>query len=82
MPTEHRKDYSWGRPGGRVVEFACSALAAQGFAGSNPGPGRGTTHLAMLRWHPTTGRNHNSKYTSMYQGALGGKRKNKIFKYI
>ena len=42
-----------GWPRGRVVKFACSALAAQGFAGSDPGRGHGTTRQAMLRWHPT-----------------------------
>ena len=38
-----------GWPHGRVVKFARSALAAQGFAGLNPGCGRGTAHLATLR---------------------------------
>ena len=41
-----------GRPCGRVVKFACSAAAAQGFTGSNPGHGRDTAHQAMLRRHP------------------------------
>ena len=42
-----------GRPRGWVAKFARSALVAQGFAGSNPGCRRGTTHQATLRWHPT-----------------------------
>ena len=28
------------------------ASAAQGFMGSDPGFGHGTTHQAILRWHP------------------------------
>ena len=42
-----------GRPCGRVVKFGHSTAAAQGFAGSDPGHGHGTTHQAMLRRHPT-----------------------------
>ena len=42
-----------GWPPDRVVKFVCSAMAGQGFAGSDPGPRQGTTHQAMLRWHPT-----------------------------
>ena len=41
-----------GRPHGRVVQFMCSASAAQGFAGLDPGCGHGTTHQAMLRQCP------------------------------
>ena len=37
---------------GRVVKFVCSALAAQGFLGLDPGHRHGTAHQAMLRWHP------------------------------
>ena len=47
------KDYSMGQPCGRVVKFARSALAAQGFTGSNPGCGHGTAYQAMLRRRPT-----------------------------
>ena len=43
----------WGRPGGQVVKFACSASAAQGFACSDPGCGHGTAPQAMLRLCPT-----------------------------
>ena len=43
----------WGRPHGRVVKIAHSALAARGFAGSDPGYGHGTTRQAMLRRRPT-----------------------------
>ncbi|PPV18068.1 hypothetical protein AWN78_19575 [Clostridioides difficile] len=42
-----------GWPRGRVVEFACSALAALGFAGLDPECRHGTVHQAMLKWHPT-----------------------------
>ena len=42
-----------GRPPGRVVRFARSTSAAQGFAGSDPGRGHGTARQAMLRWRPT-----------------------------
>ena len=38
---------------GRVVKFAPSVSAAQGFAGSNPGRGHGTARQAMLSQHPT-----------------------------
>ena len=62
---------------GRVVKFACFALAAQGFAGSDPGCGPRTAHQAMLRWHPTQ---HNQKdlqpkYTAMYWGLWGEEEK-------
>ena len=65
-----------------MVKFTCSASVAQGFAGSDPGRRHSTAHQAMMRWQPTC---HNwkdlqLKYTTMYQGALGRKRKNKIFK--
>ena len=42
-----------GWPRGRVVKFMHSALAAQGFTGSNPGRGHGTAHQATLRRRPT-----------------------------
>ena len=72
---------SWDQLRGRVVKFTHSASAAQGFTGSNPRHGHGTTHQAMLGWRPIC---HNQKdpqlkYTIMYQGALGRKR-NKILK--
>ena len=38
---------------GQVVEFACSASAAQGFTSLDPGHGHGTPHQALLRQHPT-----------------------------
>ena len=41
-----------GQPCGRVVKFACSAAGTQGFACSDPAHGHGSTHQAMLRWHP------------------------------
>ena len=40
---------SWGQPHGGVVKFVRSASVAQGFTGSDPGHGNGTTHPAMLR---------------------------------
>ena len=42
-----------GWPHGRVVKFARSTAAAQGFAVSDPGPRHGTAHQAMLRRRPT-----------------------------
>ena len=42
-----------GQAHGQVVKFTCSASAAQGFAGSDPGHGHDTIPQAMLRWHPT-----------------------------
>ena len=42
-----------GRPCGRVVKFARSASAAQGFSGSDNGRGPSTTHQGMLRQRPT-----------------------------
>ena len=59
-----------GRPHGRVVELERLAVAAQGFAGSDPGRGHGTAHQAMLRRRPTC---HNQKdrqlkYATMYCG--------------
>ena len=66
-----------GQPHGRVVKFARSASAAHGFTSSDPGWGHGTTHQAMLRWHPTC---HNQKDPQLkihnyVRGALGRKRK-------
>ena len=40
-------------PGGQVGMFARWALAAQGFAGSDPGHGQGTARQATLRRRPT-----------------------------
>ena len=69
--------YSRGRPHGRVVGFSRSALAAQGFASSNPGCGHGITRQAMLRRHPTC---HNWKEPQLkihnyVPGGFGRKRK-------
>ena len=57
----------------------CSAAAAQGFAGSNPGHGHGTAHQATLRWRPTC---HNWKDPQLkihnyIPGDFGSKKKNK-----
>ena len=48
---EIKKIRDWSRA--RVVKFVHSALAAHGFAGSDPGHGYGPTHQVMLRRHPT-----------------------------
>ena len=66
---------SQGPSRGRVVKFTRSTVAAQGFAGSDPGRGHGTAHQAMLRWRPTC---HNQRdlqleYTTMYWGLWGEK---------
>ena len=73
------KVFLWGRPGGRVVKIVCSTLAAQGFAGSNPGCRHSTAHQAMLRLCPTC---HNQKdpqlkYTTVHWGHLGRKSRKK-----
>ena len=45
--------YTWGWPCGQVVKFTRSTLAAQGFAGADPGRRYSTANQAMLRQHPT-----------------------------
>ena len=62
-----------GWPHGQVVKFACSFSVVQGFAGSDPGRGHGTTHQAVLRWRPTWHKQQDLQleYTTMYWGALG-----------
>ena len=74
-----KKEIFQGLARGRVVKLVRSASAAQGFAGSDPGRGQGTTHWAMLRRHPTCHhcRDPQLKYATMYWGALGRKKKNK-----
>ena len=42
--------------------------AAQGFTGSDPGHGHGTTHRATLRRHPTT------ENIQLYTGGIGGEK--------
>ena len=71
--------YSWGWPSGRVDKIVGSALAAQGFASSNPGQGHGIAHQAMLGQHPEC---HNWKDPQLkihnnVPGGFGRKRKNK-----
>ena len=58
-----------------MVKFTHSASVAQGFTGSDPGHGHGTTHQAMLRLHPTWNNQRQSQleYTTMYWGDLGRK---------
>ena len=60
-----------------MVKFGRSASVVQGFTGSDPGRRRGTARQAMLRRHPTTRRNPQLKYTTMYQGDLGRKSRKK-----
>ena len=74
-----KKHCKGGQPCGQVVKFARSVSVAQGFAGLDYGWGHGTTHQAMLRWHPTQ---HNHKdlaleYITMYWETLGGRRRKK-----
>ena len=51
---QKRKNCLWGGAG-PVAEWLslCSALAAQGFTGLDPGCGHGTARQATWRWHPT-----------------------------
>ena len=56
----------WGRPCGRVVEFA-----AQGFPGSDPGRRHGTAHPVMLRRHPTC---HHWKDPQLCSEGFGGEK--------
>ena len=48
-----KKDCEWGRPGGAVVKFMCSASAARGSQVQIPDVDLHTTHQAKLWWHPT-----------------------------
>ena len=63
----YKKAVPGGRPCGRVVRFTRSTLAAQGFAGSDPG----RNMVPLIRPcgggipHVTTGRTHNLKYVTM-----------------
>ena len=59
-----------------MIEFAHSALAARGFASSDPGRRHGTAHQAMLRRHPTQQRQKDLQleYTTMYWGVFGEKK--------
>ena len=68
-----------GGPCCRVVRFAQSASAAQGFASSDPGCGPSTNHQAMLRRHPTTlnQKDLQLQHTTIYWGALGRRRREK-----
>ena len=59
---------------------SCALLtsAAQGLAGLDPGPGHGTTHQAMLRWHPTQhSQDIQLEYTTMYWEGFGRTRRKK-----
>ena len=51
--NQTQSSHHWGQPRYRVVKFARSATAAQGFAGSDPGRGYDTAHQAKLRQCPT-----------------------------
>ena len=73
----NENNYVGGRLCGQLVTFMRSASAAQGFTGSDPGHGHGTTHQAMLRQHPTC---HNWKDPQLKYyilGDLGRKSKKK-----
>ena len=59
-----------GRPNGQVVKFACTALVAQGFAGSDPGCGHGAAHQTMLRRRPRAQLERPT--TKIYDYVLGG----------
>ena len=52
MLKELKKTRRTGSPCGQVVKFMCSAVAAQGFTGLDPGHGHGTSCQAMLRQRP------------------------------
>ena len=53
VDKSHLLKQARGWPRGRGVKFMHSALAAQGFAGLDPGHGHGAAHQAMLRRCPT-----------------------------
>ena len=70
-----KKSSFWASP--KMVKFVRSTSVAQGFAGSDPGRGHGTTRQATLRCCPTC---HNQKdpqleYTTIYPGALGRRKR-------
>ena len=69
-----------GRPRGLVVRLVCSASAAQGFAGSDPGCGHSTAHQATLRRRATQHNQRHSQleYRTMYGGSGEKKKKKKI----
>ena len=74
-----KKENLRGQPRGRVVKFAPSTWAAQGFAGLDPGSRRSTAHQPTLRRRPTchNQRHSQSEYTTMFWGAVGRRRRNK-----
>ena len=53
LQYDNLKNKIGGQPHGQVVKFMGSALAAQSFAGSDPGRGHGTSRQATLKQHPT-----------------------------
>ena len=53
MYWELKVVYVRGQPSGVMVEFTCSAWAAQGLQVQIPGADLCTAHQAMLWWHPT-----------------------------
>ena len=70
------RDLTWGWPHGRVVKFARSALAAQGFVGLVPGRRHGTAELASHVSQPE------GPATKIYNYVLGGFREKKGKKKI
>ena len=80
MSTPVEKCRGWGRPRGRVVKFMSPTLAAQGFAGSDPGHGHGTAHVEVAS-HMTQLEGPTTKNIQLCSGGLWGeKEKIKIFK--
>ena len=67
---------------GRLVEFACSASAARGFASSDPGRGHGTARQDVLGRRPASRgwREPQLGIQNYVLGGFGRKRKNKIIK--
>ena len=58
-----------GRPCGLVVKFVCSAAAAQGFAGLDPGRGQG--------WHHSSGHVEAASHMPQLEGPA-----TKIYNYV
>ena len=61
-----------------MVKFTLSTSEAQGFAGLEPGRGRGTAHQATQRWRRPTCHHQKDlqlEYTTRYWGALGRRKK-------
>ena len=68
-----------GWPRGLVVKFTHSVWVAQGFAGSDPGRGHGTTYQATVKWCPTfhNWKDPQLKYIQLYTGGIWRVKKKK-----